>query len=269
MAFNLALPDGNETTWAVYDAELRENFRAIVQGDSDVWGGQNLSGYGASTATIFTLYSSLGSTNYETLEVGSNRADADATRAAAFTFFANINSASYKALATIEAFTDGTTANKRGGQLRFLTRPDNSTTMTERMRITSTGLVGIGTTPSFPLQVAANNASIGFYFQQSNASGFGMAIVPGVDTNWALQVTNTASASRHELYGNGNALFCLGVAGNLGVGGSSFGGAVCGVFIANGTAPGSNPVGGGVLYVAAGALKYRGSSGTVTTIAPA
>lgn len=33
------------------------------------------------------------------------------------------------------------------------------------------------------------------------------------------------------------------------------------------TVPASNPVGGGYLYVQAGALKYRGSSGTVTTIA--
>ena len=35
------------------------------------------------------------------------------------------------------------------------------------------------------------------------------------------------------------------------------------------TAPTSNPIGGGVLYVESGALKFRGSSGTVTTIAPA
>jgi hypothetical protein len=35
------------------------------------------------------------------------------------------------------------------------------------------------------------------------------------------------------------------------------------------TPPNSNPSGGGILYVDAGALKYRGSSGTVTTIAPA
>ena len=34
-------------------------------------------------------------------------------------------------------------------------------------------------------------------------------------------------------------------------------------------APSTNPTGGGILYVEAGALKYRGSSGTVTTIAPA
>jgi hypothetical protein len=37
----------------------------------------------------------------------------------------------------------------------------------------------------------------------------------------------------------------------------------------NATAPGSNPSGGGYLYVESGALKYRGSSGTVTPIAPA
>jgi hypothetical protein len=37
----------------------------------------------------------------------------------------------------------------------------------------------------------------------------------------------------------------------------------------NGTAPSVSLTGGGILYVEAGALKYRGSSGTVTPIAPA
>lgn len=42
------------------------------------------------------------------------------------------------------------------------------------------------------------------------------------------------------------------------------------VFIANSTAtPTANPSGGGILYVENGALKYRGSSGTVTTLGPA
>jgi hypothetical protein len=36
-----------------------------------------------------------------------------------------------------------------------------------------------------------------------------------------------------------------------------------------GTVPTTNPTGGGVLYVEAGALKFRGSSGTITTIAAA
>lgn len=35
------------------------------------------------------------------------------------------------------------------------------------------------------------------------------------------------------------------------------------------TAPSANPAGGGYLYVEAGALKYRGSGGTVTTLGPA
>jgi hypothetical protein len=42
------------------------------------------------------------------------------------------------------------------------------------------------------------------------------------------------------------------------------------IAIANASvAPSGNPAGGGILYVEDGALKYRGSKGTVTVIAPA
>jgi hypothetical protein len=59
--------------------------------------------------------------------------------------------------------------------------------------------------------------------------------------------------------------------GNIGIRTSSqFGGGQGVIAIANAAvAPTVNPAGGGVLYVEDGALKYRGSSGTVTTIAPA
>ena len=51
---------------------------------------------------------------------------------------------------------------------------------------------------------------------------------------------------------------------------SVFGGGVKVYFVANcTTVPTSNPSGGGIFYVESGALKYRGSSGTVTTIAAA
>jgi len=58
---------------------------------------------------------------------------------------------------------------------------------------------------------------------------------------------------------------------NFGLNGSiSAGGGVGIQFIANATTvPTTNPTGGGILYVEAGALKYRGSSGTVTTLGPA
>jgi hypothetical protein len=51
---------------------------------------------------------------------------------------------------------------------------------------------------------------------------------------------------------------------------SQTGGGVKVIGISNATTvPTSNPTDGGILYVEGGALKFRGSSGTVTTIAPA
>lgn len=63
----------------------------------------------------------------------------------------------------------------------------------------------------------------------------------------------------------------LDTSNNVGVGTSDqFGSGTGVVGLANaGTAPSTNPTGGGVLYAEAGALKWRGSGGTVTTIAPA
>jgi hypothetical protein len=57
--------------------------------------------------------------------------------------------------------------------------------------------------------------------------------------------------------------------GNIGMGTTAqFGSGVKVVGLANAaTVPTTNPTGGGVLYAEAGALKWRGSSGTVTTIA--
>jgi len=58
--------------------------------------------------------------------------------------------------------------------------------------------------------------------------------------------------------------------GNVGMGVSTFGTSAAKVLgLANATAPTTSPAGMGQLYVESGALKYRGSSGTVTTIANA
>jgi hypothetical protein len=63
----------------------------------------------------------------------------------------------------------------------------------------------------------------------------------------------------------------LAAGGNIGIRTTSqFGGGQGVIAIANATVvPSVNPAGGGILYVEDGALKYRGSKGTVTTIAPA
>ena len=62
-----------------------------------------------------------------------------------------------------------------------------------------------------------------------------------------------------------------GAGGNVGFRtGSQFGAGRGVIAIRNAVvAPTADPAGGGVLYVEDGALKYRGSQGTVTTIAPA
>lgn len=68
--------------------------------------------------------------------------------------------------------------------------------------------------------------------------------------------------------GSGSGAHTAGVGGNIGLNTTAQFGGGKGVFgVANATTvPSSNPSGGGVLYCEAGALKYRGSSGTVTTL---
>lgn len=57
---------------------------------------------------------------------------------------------------------------------------------------------------------------------------------------------------------------------SIGKNGGSYGGGTGVIYIANDTAdPASNPTGGGILYVSNGSLKYRGSNGTITTLAAA
>jgi hypothetical protein len=90
----------------------------------------------------------------------------------------------------------------------------------------------------------------------------------GATNNYGFWGGIASGTGRYNLYMAGTADNFL--AGNLGIGASSFGTNAAKVIgIANGTAPTTSPAGMGQLYVEGGALKYRGSSGTVTTIAAA
>jgi hypothetical protein len=89
-------------------------------------------------------------------------------------------------------------------------------------------------------------------------------------------ITNAASVNgalviKTSLANTPTERFRITSAGNVGINtATQFGSGALVIGIANATTvPTTNPTGGGVLYVEAGALKYRGSSGTVTTIAPA
>ena len=78
------------------------------------------------------------------------------------------------------------------------------------------------------------------------------------------------SAVPIKFISNGAERVRIDTSGNVGVGVSTFGTSAAKVIgIADGTAPSTSPAGMGQLYVESGALKYRGSSGTVTTLANA
>lgn len=96
----------------------------------------------------------------------------------------------------------------------------------------------------------------------ATAAGNPASIIRGAASQTAnlQEWQNSAGTVLTKIDSSGNI-----VAGNMAIATSS----VSTVHISNGTIPSANPTGGGVLYVEAGALKYRGSSGTITTIANA
>lgn len=78
-------------------------------------------------------------------------------------------------------------------------------------------------------------------------------------------------ASKFVISNNSTQRFWIDENGNIALGSATAFGtnAVNVLALMNGTAPTSSPAGLGQLYVESGALKYRGSSGTVTTLGPA
>ena len=166
-----------------------------------------------------------------------------------------------------------------------------------RMTLNSTGL-GIGVSPAQKLDVDGN-------IRMSGVSGGTRFLLLNADNTYTGSLTiqsgggSASYGAATILYGNSHATYpggvwigrssgstgpimfgtggvspstiqmSLDVSGNLLVGLVTAGTtAAKTIQIANGTAPTAN-VTGGQLYVEAGALKYRGSSGTITTIAAA
>jgi hypothetical protein len=140
------------------------------------------------------------------------------------------------------------------------------------------------TSANTPVNIVVNNSTKGQF------TSTGLAVTGALSATGAVTVADRINASvNFDFRGAGdvyttlaassifyirdlsnNTILAVRDSGNVGVGTSSFGTSAAKVIgIANGTAPSSSPAGMGQLYVEAGALKYRGSSGTVTTIANA
>jgi hypothetical protein len=143
----------------------------------------------------------------------------------------------------------------------------------------SSGNVGIGTSsPGAKLDVAGTGFQrIRMSNPDSGDSDSANVQVVSNDIDAALSaykfggIAQVGTVSNHPFVLRTNSIERARIdsSGNLLLGGTSTPGARV-MYIANATTvPASNPSGGGVLYVEGGALKYRGSSGTVTTIANA
>lgn len=160
-------------------------------------------------------------------------------------------------------FVTSTTGNTTGNPItiRHNSRDD--------FVVKGTGKVGIripiGNTPAGSLEIAqTDDATVGLAMTANSGSA-----------QQLLLLKDSAAAARFEIAANGSsvhrAIAFFTSALQLGATSADLGGS-SGVVISMknvATPPSTNPTGGGILYVDAGALKYRGSSGTVTTIAPA
>jgi hypothetical protein len=106
-----------------------------------------------------------------------------------------------------------------------------------------------------------------FYGQFAGGTTVGLEVQGGRNVSGASVAIDITQASGYTI--DEAIRTPPGVNNSFGANGGSYGGGTGVEFIANATAaPTSNPTGGGILFVQSGSLKWRGSSGTVTTIAP-
>ena len=142
----------------------------------------------------------------------------------------------------------------------------NAVTFTQAMTLDASGNLCVGTatavrkltvydTTATPAQFESSTTDCQLTLVTSSGSG-GKCFIQA--SAGALLLGSSAS-ERARIDANGNFMVGVSAAGTT---------AAKTIQIANGTAPTAN-ITGGQLYVEAGALKYRGSSGTVTTIANA
>lgn len=146
--------------------------------------------------------------------------------------------------------------------------------------IDSAGKLGIGITPTRALHVLSGSANMARF--ESPSAAYATVEVSNTSTGgriWGLVSggqtpagfdTPTGSFSLRDVTAGATRL-TVDLQGNFGLNTlNQFGAGQRVIGIANAaTVPSTNPTGGGVIYCEAGALKYRGSSGTVTQLGAA
>ena len=187
---------------------------------------------------------------------------------------------------TVNATTLGLTITGSSAQTADLLLLRNNG-LTTQFRVDPNGM-----TIANSLGVAGSPSGISYAYFTTPVASAVPVVVRGAASQTAnlLEVQNSAASVIMSITSSGNVratngLLTNGIQGQdtltaitvsngrgitVGTGSAIQGGGAGVIGIANaGTVPTSNPSGGGILYVEAGALKFRGSSGTITTIANA
>jgi hypothetical protein len=140
------------------------------------------------------------------------------------------------------------------------------------MTLDSNGL-GIGVSPTYKIDVSSSSNIVG-RVSSSSVLNTGFSIANTTGSSWTLYSFGSNDATLQNSFGiyhqSGSSFLQITQSGNVGIGVTTFGTSAAKVLgLANATAPSTSPAGMGQLYVESGALKFRGSSGTITTIAAA
>lgn len=133
------------------------------------------------------------------------------------------------------------------GYLSFATRATGSAS-TERVRVSNVGVLSANIIASDPIAstlVIRGGSAGGLVIQSSGGSTF-----------WTFSGSGPLFAAQAAQIAMGNISGITGTGTQIALANAS-------------TVPTGAPTGGGIIYVEAGALKYRGSSGTITTLGPA
>lgn len=150
----LTTPDGSAT--------LVE--RATVDQKGDFGLGTTTPNYAGFTRTM-----TIESATNTALELASSRADADAVLIGALGANYRTNSTNHQRFAEIQFFSDGGTANQRGGSLRIFTKANASTTLSEKWRFDAQGFLGSGAiAPVLMLDLRGTGATTAIGVERDN-----------------------------------------------------------------------------------------------------
>ena len=272
-AGSLGVGTGNSTTSGVVVKGVSSQTADLLQTQNSagtVLGGRNAVGQ------IYT-----GSTPATGQTVNLTSAAYVSATSATFTYAATTQNATIGQTVVIAGVTGGTYT----GIWQIASVATVSAGVTYSFTVTGTGFTNVaGTGGTFklsasgaftalsgttvPLVARATTSQTANLQEWQDSSG---SIVANIQTGGGVRTVGQVQSYGLQYTNDGSTVAAFGAKSiQFGGGAASLGGGTGVIGITNATTvPTTNPTGGGILYVENGALKYRGSSGTVTVIAPA